>query len=185
MFLRIEGFQVEIKEINKTWERPASIKNFKIGKCIFLTGWCSLKNQHHEVEKFSPLSPLLGSCLHTFASCRAKQHLQSGGSGAQHTLPREDSLQEQGGPEWRQQHHLSPHSQPQRLPQTRLHQRQPCSPPQSEDNPGHPGSGRPAEVMAGRKSDVIKWDRGKQSVIVTLWSTSKHPTDIWPNFQDY
>ena len=38
MFLRIEGFQVEIKEINKTWERPASIKNFKIGECIFLTG---------------------------------------------------------------------------------------------------------------------------------------------------
>lgn len=30
MFLRIEGFQVEIKEINKTWERPATIRNFKI-----------------------------------------------------------------------------------------------------------------------------------------------------------
>ena len=47
MFLRIEGFQVEIKEINKTWERPASIKNFNIGESwaglvtagfIFLTG---------------------------------------------------------------------------------------------------------------------------------------------------
>ena len=32
MFLRIEGFQVEIKEINKTWEQATQIKNFKIGK---------------------------------------------------------------------------------------------------------------------------------------------------------
>ena len=31
MFLRIEGFQVEIKEINKTWNRADFIKNFKIG----------------------------------------------------------------------------------------------------------------------------------------------------------
>ena len=32
MFLRIEGFQVEIKEINKTWDQASFIKNFKIGK---------------------------------------------------------------------------------------------------------------------------------------------------------
>lgn len=32
MFLRIEGFQVEIKEINKTWNRADFIKNFKIAK---------------------------------------------------------------------------------------------------------------------------------------------------------
>ena len=32
MFLRIEGFQVEIKEINKTWDHAAFVKNFKIGK---------------------------------------------------------------------------------------------------------------------------------------------------------
>ena len=32
MFLRIEGFQVEIKEINKTWDQPTFVKNFKIGK---------------------------------------------------------------------------------------------------------------------------------------------------------
>ena len=32
MFLRIEGFQVEIKEINKTWAHASFIKNFKIGE---------------------------------------------------------------------------------------------------------------------------------------------------------
>ena len=39
MFLRIEGFQVEIKEINKTWDQPTFVKNFKIGKnlCLFST----------------------------------------------------------------------------------------------------------------------------------------------------
>ena len=34
MFLRIEGFQVEIKEINKSWDQAIFVKNFKIGEDI-------------------------------------------------------------------------------------------------------------------------------------------------------
>ena len=63
MFLRIEGFQVEIKEINKTWERPASIKNFKIGEyragdcwVYFLNRMMFSEKQTLKVEKFHPLS---------------------------------------------------------------------------------------------------------------------------------
>ena len=72
MFLRIEGFQVEIKEINKTWERPASIKNFNIGESL-LVGWLVTlpggtagyylnrmmfsEKQTLKVEKFHPLRP--------------------------------------------------------------------------------------------------------------------------------
>ena len=32
MFLRIEGFQVEIKEVNNTWKQVKIVKNFKIGE---------------------------------------------------------------------------------------------------------------------------------------------------------
>ena len=45
MFLRIEGFQVEIKEINRSWDQVMYQKNFKTGKQtrythIFITdGW--------------------------------------------------------------------------------------------------------------------------------------------------
>jgi len=37
MFLRIEGFQVEIKEINKTWDQPTFVKNFKIAQSSIYT----------------------------------------------------------------------------------------------------------------------------------------------------
>ena len=64
MFLRIEGFQVEIKEINKTWERPASIKNFNIGESwasdcwgYFLNRMMFSEKQTLKVEKFHLLSP--------------------------------------------------------------------------------------------------------------------------------
>ena len=71
MFLRIEGFQVEIKEINKTWERPASIKNFNIGESLlagllvtlpggtagyYLNRMMFSEKQTLKVEKFHPLS---------------------------------------------------------------------------------------------------------------------------------
>lgn len=36
MFLRIEGFQVEIKEINKSWDQAIFLKNFKLGKKILI-----------------------------------------------------------------------------------------------------------------------------------------------------
>ena len=70
MFLRIEGFQVEIKEINKTWERPASIKNFNIGESwasdcwgYFLNRMMFSEKQTLKVGKFHLSAP--GSqCLH-------------------------------------------------------------------------------------------------------------------------
>ena len=83
MFLRIEGFQVEIKEINKTWERPASIKNFNIGESL-LVGWLVTlpggtagyylnrmmfsEKSTSEVEKFQALSLCRGPYLHPPAS---------------------------------------------------------------------------------------------------------------------
>ena len=32
MFLRIEGFQVEVKEVNKSWNELILLKNFPIGR---------------------------------------------------------------------------------------------------------------------------------------------------------
>ena len=48
MFLRIEGFQVEIKEINKTWNRADFIKNFKIG-----TNWNNISDSQENPANFS------------------------------------------------------------------------------------------------------------------------------------
>ena len=47
MFLRIEGFQVEIKEINKTWNRADFIKNFKIG-----TNWNNISDSQENPANF-------------------------------------------------------------------------------------------------------------------------------------
>ena len=98
---------------------------------------------------------------------RAQCYLQPGGPGAQHSLPREVAVQEQGRAERRQQHHLPAHSQPERLPKAGLHEWQPWSDGQPEDDCLAPGLG-PGEVMTGPASDVIQvrcYNRQRHSVI--------------------
>lgn len=66
MFLRIEGFQVEIKEINKTWEQATQIKNFKIAK-----------DSHYNLEGLKP---------NTFYHVRSKSRNKAGLSDASNII---------------------------------------------------------------------------------------------------
>ena len=82
MFLRIEGFQVEIKEINKTWDQAAFVKNFKIGK-FWKTNVDVLKVHNGD----------LAVVLKLKFNFSQKQYLQFGRTQAKHILPCEIKIQ--------------------------------------------------------------------------------------------
>lgn len=91
MFLRIEGFQVEIKEINKTWNRADFIKNFKIGtKWNNIFRWprptflllCTLS----PVSAKSSIYNLEGLKPNTFYHVRSKSRNKAGLSDASNII---------------------------------------------------------------------------------------------------